>query len=750
MQIFQFILLALLFFTSSVCLLAHETPADNESTPLHVELIPENETLQPGQTFWVAIQLKLENGWHAYWKNPGDSGMAIDIEWQLPPGFIAGETEWPYPQRFDLSSLIGYGYEGEVWLLTPITPPQSLPKDSLIEIGANIDWLVCSEETCLPGSSTAAKNIPVSFSPPVPHNRYVLDFGKARAQMPQKHWHMYAYRKDDQIKLHLQAPEHEGLHYHSAIFFPAHQTLIDHKTPAALHPKTDDLSHYVISLKDVDGSDSKAAFLSGVVVLNSNDPNAVRKALEVHVPIQEKHAADPGPVAMLDTKEKEALKLTLETDSTKAHTSTPTQEFEGGLLLALLFAFLGGLLLNLMPCVLPVVSFKILSFVKLSGQNRWEILKHGIAFSLGVILSFWVLAGVMLILQAYGRSAGWGFQLQEPIFVAVLAAILTLFGLSSMGVFELGLSMSALAGSGQSSSHKGLGSSFFSGILATTVATPCTGPFLGSAIGFAVTLPPFKALLVFTVLGMGMASPYLFLAYYPQWLRYLPKPGEWMVAFKEAMGFLMFATVLWLLWVFGAQTSTLGLILLLCALFFLALGSWIYGKWSPPVYSKKVRTISYVLTLLCLTTSGFIISRSVSPQVIALASLQKSHDNKIWQPFSESKIANLRKKGVPVFVDFTAKWCLICQANHLVLSSPDVEAKFEQLGVVRMKADWTKNDPKITAALKKFGRSGVPLYVLYSSNPEEAPQILPQVLTPDGVLSYLEKISPQMIADKEE
>jgi thiol:disulfide interchange protein len=428
--------------------------------------------------------------------------------------------------------------------------------------------------------------------------------------------------------------------------------------------------------------------------------------------------------------------------------SMPIHDFEGGLLLALFFAFLGGLLLNLMPCVLPVISFKILSFVKMSGQCRHTTLKHGVAFSSGVIFSFWVLAGIMLILQAYGRSAGWGFQLQEPLFVAILAAILTVFGLSLFGVFELGISMTALAGSRPQNKNEGLTGSFFSGVLATTVATPCTGPFLGSAIGFAVTLPPFQAMFIFTFLGLGMASPYLLLAYFPQLLRFLPKPGEWMVAFKEIMGFLMFGTVLWLSWVFGAQTSTLGIVLLLWALFFISFGCWIYGKWSSPVNAKMTRWIGYSMAFLCLSIGSFIIYRSVSPDTIAVSSLQKAHEDKIWQPFSESKIANLRKKGIPVFVDFTAKWCLICQTNHMVLSTPEVEAKFDQLGVVRMKADWTKNDPKISAALRRFGRNGVPLYVLYSPNLSDSPQILPQILTPDGVIKYLETLHKK-VAEKD-
>ncbi len=735
--LFRFIFLISLFFISSFLKAEDSFSSESSPAPLEIELISENETIQPGRPFWVAIRVKLQGGWHAYWKNPGDSGSALEIEWELPPGFVAGETEWPYPKRFDLSSMIGYGYDDEAWLLTPIEPPHSLSKDTQIEIKANINWLVCSHETCVPGSSLVSKKMRISLSSPLPQSQYVLDFGKARAQIPQKHWRMYAYRKEDAVKLHLQAPEHEKKNYHSALFFPDRQSPIDHKIPAVLTPKANDGGHYVITLKEENNS-SKASFLRGVVILNSGTEDSIApNALEVHVPIEEDFSMNQ--LAMLDRHEKEEIKQTVKS-TIKENSSVNVHDFEGGLLLALTFAFLGGLLLNLMPCVLPVISFKILSFVKMSRQSRRTTLKHGLAFSGGIIASFWVLASVMLILQAYGRSAGWGFQLQEPLFVAVLAAILTLFGLSLFGVFEIGVSMTALAGSGPHKKGEGLTGSFFSGVLATTVATPCTGPFLGSAIGFAVTLPPFQALLIFTFLGLGMALPYLLLAYFPQWLRFLPKPGEWMVTFKEVMGFLMFGTVLWLLWVFGAQTSILGLILLLWALFFISFGCWIYGKWSLPIHTKMTRWISYTMTLICFSIGCYIIFQSVSSDVAAVSALQKAHEDKIWQPFSESKVANLRKKGVPVFVDFTAKWCLICQTNHMVLSTPEVEAKFDQLGVVRMKADWTKNDPKISAALRKFGRNGVPLYLLYSPNVNESPQILPQVLTPDSVIKYLETL----------
>jgi thiol:disulfide interchange protein DsbD len=425
-------------------------------------------------------------------------------------------------------------------------------------------------------------------------------------------------------------------------------------------------------------------------------------------------------------------------------------EFEGGLGLALVLAFVGGMILNLMPCVLPVISFKVLSFVKMAGQSRKLVFTHGLTFTLGVLLSFWVLTAALLVLQAYGRSVGWGFQLQEPLFVAILAAILLVFGLSLFGVFEFGTSLIAMAGQAQQSAtakRSGLFGSFMSGILATAVATPCTGPFLGSAVGFAMTLPPALTMLVFTSLGLGMSLPYLLLATFPSTLRFLPKPGQWMVTFKELMGFFMLATVLWLVWVFGAQTSTFALFLLLAGFFFLALGSWVYGKWS--MQRKTIRLIAYGLTIACFATGGYAIFNAVSPWAAQMdsSSATKQVANHsaadAWEEFSPERLAELQKQGTPVFIDFTAKWCLICQANHLVLTTSEVTQQFEKLGVVKMKADWTKNDPVITAELRKHGRSGVPLYLLYGTDPKAAPKILPQVLTPEIVLEELKNITPQ-------
>lgn len=701
--------------------------------PVQATLIPEEETIQPGHPFWVAIQLKLEDEWHAYWKNPGDSGMAIDIEWQLPAGFVANEIQWPYPQRFDLSSMVGYGYTGEVWLLAQITPPASLVKKSEIEISATVNWLVCSDSTCLPGDSTASTKMSVEESSPQKLNQHSKGFENARSKIPAKEWTVSAQRKKEGlIELKLQPSSQNEFAFSQVDFFPEHKNVIDAKVPPLLNP---DLT---VVLKNHDQQSLKTTtLLKGVIVLKTGTTDIT--AIEVEVPI--KGVMGDNPIAYIDPPEKQI--------SPSSYEETAIGQFDGGVGLALILAFVGGLLLNLMPCVLPVISFKILSFVKMAGQSRTLTMKHGIAFSFGVIFSFWILASIMLILQTYGQSVGWGFQLQEPLFVAFLAALLLIFGLSMFGVFELGTSVTNFASKAESQGKLGLLGSFLSGMLATAVATPCTGPFLGSAIGFAVTLPSSLALLIFTSLGLGMASPYLILSAYPNFMRFIPKPGQWMVVFKEVMGFLMLGTVLWLVWVFGAQTSSLGIILLLSAFFFLSLGCWIFGTWGTPVKKKRTRVLSYAAVSICFLFAGYIIINTTSsPLVAAYESSAPTSKESAWQPFSASKIAELQKKGIPVFVDFTAKWCLICQANHLVLSTPEVANKFTELGVVLMKADWTKNDPHITEALRKFGRNGVPLYVVYNSNPNEPATILPQVLTPDVVLKHLDSLEERIAENK--
>lgn len=709
--------------------------------PAHVQvkLVQEEETIQPGRPFWVAIHLNIEDEWHVYWKNPGDAGMPLKIEWKLPHGFEAGPLQWPFPEKFTVADMVGFGYEGEVVLLSLLSPPADLPLNQPIQLEAQVKWLVCSALTCQPGSAPVSIKITPQAEVPQVNQEAVALFSNARAKIPTSHAEVKTVRKDGIVQIEVpnddQEPQSDNIV--GVYFFPEQKDVIDHSVDptVAAGQKTD--NRYFVNLKGSDEIGAKSQILKGVLVVHTQQGMEESvQAFDIDTPIEE--AGEKDLLSVLDHSS-----LSSNSIGVKSTTASQTQiSFEGGLALALVFAFVGGMILNLMPCVLPVMSFKVMSFIKMAGQSRSLTIKHGLMFSVGVILSFWVLASAMLMLRAYGQAVGWGFQLQEPLFVIILASILFIFALSLFGMFEWGMFFASWAGQTQAekaTQSSGFTGSFLSGVLATAVATPCTGPFLGSAVGFAVTLPVFQSLLIFTVLGLGMCFPYLLLAAFPSFLRFMPKPGAWMETFKELMGFLLIATVLWLLWVFSAQTNTLSLICVLAGFLCFSIGAWVYGKGSTPLVSRKKRLLAYAFVALFMFAGiqAIIFPRASWYQDSSVAKGQKE-EWQGWETFSPERVAELRKQGRPVLIDFTAKWCLICQANHMVLNSEDVDKRLAEEGVVRMVADWTRNDPVITEELSKFGRNSVPLYVLYGKDEQQAPTILPQVLTADVVAQHID------------
>lgn len=693
-----------------------ETPPQPQSPYVSAKLIAEDTSIQPGHPTWVALHLKLADGWHVYWKNPGDAGVPVKIEWQLPSGIKVGELEWPYPEQFDLEGLIGYGYHNDLAIMVPIIADQSNEIGQSLELKGNVEWLVCSDSMCQPGSQLVSLLLPIKSEIPHPDPKLINFFEDARRKIP-KELTIKSQFSGDGIEIQMNASDPQSTLI-GVNFFPEQQGILDLSHLPTASKKED--SH-VVNLKLLPTSES---ILKGVLVLHTEQEG-------------KRESQSFAISALLDDNEEIAE---IDQPSGVYLSASSGSTFQGGLGLALVFAFVGGMILNLMPCVLPVLSFKILSLVKMSGQSRALRLKHSMLFSFGVLLSFWILAGLMLGLRSYGQSVGWGFQLQEPLFVAGLATLLFVFALSLFGLFELGMGVASLAGDAQvSSSQKSENlQSFFSGILATAVATPCTGPFLGSAVGFAVTLPVFQGMLIFTLLALGLCFPYLVLALFPALLRFLPRPGPWMETFKQLMGFILLATVLWLLWVFSAQTSLIALMGLLGSFLFFSVAAWIYGQWATPVASKKGRFFAYALT--CLFVCGGISLIAFSHEYWYNNAPISSEIAADWEPFSPERVEQLQKQGVPVLVDFTAKWCLICQANHLTLCNDSVSKKLDQEGVVRMKADWTRNDPIITAALSQFGRNSVPLYVLYGTKEKQEPQILPQVLTSEIVLNSIDNM----------
>jgi thiol:disulfide interchange protein len=673
--------------------------------PVSSTFVAEHNSIQPGNSFWVAITLKIDKGWHLYWKNPGDSGLPISMEWTFPDGVVLKSVQWSTPVRLDLDGLIGFCYENEAVLLAELSLNEGFNRD-LIEIKSMISWLACSDSSCQPGSQEVHLSLPLSELTPENNSIATPVFAEARKKIPQASTMALSYHHDHSVHIHL--PSSTSSNIKKVEFFPEDSGVIDfNREPQCCF----DGELCFIDLK-TDPSFQKNQ-INGVLVLHADN--------DTSMPIQINSKLNTSEIALL---------------SEKIHIRAPHSDaVEDGLLWALFFAFLGGSCLNLMPCVLPVLSFKVMNFVKMSQENRWVSLKHGLLFSLGILLSFWVLAGTILGLQYYGESVGWGFQLQEPLFVAGLAALLFLFALSQFGVFEMGLRVASLAGESRPNSKSENRNSFFSGVLATVVATPCTGPFLGSVIGLAVTLPFLSGILIFTFVALGLSAPYLLLSGFPSLLRFIPKPGPWMESFKQFMGFLLLATVLWLLWVFHAQTNFLSFFSLLISLFFISMAAWVYGQWATPFSTKRSRGLAYLFILLCL---GVGVALLIIPRYTWQESSLLAEADVQWESFSPQRLAELQEKGTPVFIDFTAKWCLICQANHFTLSTEHVAERFNREGIVRMKADWTKNDPIITKELSKFGRNSVPLYLFYGNNGTE-PQILPQVLTPEVLFTAFEE-----------
>ena len=702
------------------------------SDPVRAELIQEGQEIVPGHPFQVAIRLKIEPDWHLYWKNPGEIGLPISVSWQLPPGFHAGPLSWAFPEKFIVDEQVLFGYRDEAILLATLTPPSTAIENPLSPIAAEVSWLVCSDQACRPGA------VKIQLRPG-PEDGGAF-FRKAAAKIPLSVEGLRVEKKEEGIQLEIPVDLSEKTALIGAEFFPeSTEGGADLSAAPSLSWATFP-SSCAVYLKTKGQSADAGSSLKGVLVLKTREgENEQVRPFEIDLFREE-------VVAVLDQP---AYRMGEVQTVSGADSSI---DFEGGMGLALLFAFLGGMLLNLMPCVLPVLSIKVMSFLRMSRESTSLRVKHGLAFTAGVILSFWVLAAVLLLLRHYGQAVGWGFQLQEPLFVALLASFLFLMGLNLLGVFEWGMIFASWAGqtaADRSSKWGGYAGSFLNGVVATAVATPCTGPFLGSAVGFALAVPEMQAFLIFTVVACGVSFPYLLLALFPGWLKFVPKPGPWMEIFKGIMGFLLLGTVVWLLWVFSAETNALAFILLISALFCFGVAAWIYGQCGRLLGPSKYKKFGYASMLIFLGAGMQIIvlSRSLwdvqdsfsgSQGILALQEEGgRGAHYADWEPFSPQRVAELRAQGVPVFIDFTAKWCIICQSNHLSLASEAVEKKFREAGVVKMKADWTRHDAVITRALASFGRSSVPLYVLYGKDPSAAPLILPQVLTPSVILNYL-------------
>ena len=665
------------------------------------ELIAATDAIVPGQPLTVGLRLKHENEWHTYWQVPGDSGLPTQIQWQLPAGFNAGPIAWPHPKRLPVGPLMNFGYEGETLLLTTVQVPADLPVGTPVTLNAKASWLEC-KDVCIPGDAQVKLTLPVK--PQAAASSSAALFKAAQARIPGSALAASASIDGNRIRVVLSPPAGKTLDKFE--FFPLEEGRIEAAAPQLLKGEGGQSAIYLTAAKPI-APDFKT--LKGVVVANGGPAYANGWANVVQAPLS---AGAVGAAA--------------------GSTSAAGAGSSMSLLAALGTAFLGGLILNLMPCVFPVLSLKLIGLAQ-HRTHSGPMAAHGVAFAVGVVLSFVLLAALLIGLQQAGSALGWGFQLQTPWVVAALTVLFFGIGLNLLGVFEFTMAtgvanLKAADALAHKSDWRG---SFGTGVLAVIVASPCTAPFMGAALGYAITQPAVIALSVFAALGVGMAAPYVLLTLFPSLLAKLPRPGRWMELFKQFMAFPMFATCVWLLWVLAQQVDAGGVALALGVL--VAVG---FTLWELGLSQRGARVFRWVAVV-----GGMLTALTFAPIATseALAPGTRSTADPGWTEYSPEKLTQLRNEGKAVFVDFTAAWCVTCQVNKRVaLRADNVKARFVADNVVLMRADWTNRDEKITQALAQFGRNGVPLYVLYDRKGEAA--VLPELLTEGIVLAALDKV----------
>ncbi len=680
-----------------------------------VALAP-GEAAEPGELV-VGLRLVHQPHWHTYWLQPG-TGYPTSLDWQLPPGWTAGPIRWPAPHRvYDTAkNLAGNGYEGVVTLPVTLAPPPGYDPTTPVTLRAKADWLMC-KDVCVPGSAELTLTLPAHASGPARN-----DLIRALQNLPQPpppDWEITAtpLAGGKTIRLSVLTPRASPTLAGEAWFF-ASDAGIAYDQPQPRIAAGLPTENLVLDLTVADYADPKPTRLTGV--LTFTDGSAYTLDTPFTAPGSTAVSADARPASQ------DARLSPSAASAAPADSAAPLTALSLAAILAT--AYVGGLILNLMPCVFPVLGLKVLGFVQQAGSDRKKITAHGLVFTSGVLLSFWTLAAGLAVLRAGGQELGWGFQLQEPAFVFALAAVLLAFALNMSGVFEFALGATAIGGDLQQ--KQGLGGSFFTGVLATVVATPCSAPFLAPALGAALALPVATGFVVFTAIGLGLSTPYLVLAAYPAAVRALPRPGAWMEAFKQGMAFLLYGTVGLMVWILAGQLSAERLLSVLLALTGLAFALWLYGRATQPGARRTTGNritlgLSWALAAAALVAGW---PRADAPNEI------------VWEPWSAERVAALRAEGRPIYVDFTARWCFTCQTNKkAVFSGPgsaEVLNTFRARKVATLRADWTNRDPLITAELARWQRAAVPFNLVYLPGAPE-PKILPELLTPGTVLDAL-------------
>lgn len=688
--VFSFLLLITISYPSLA------QPTDEQH--ISIRLIPDKTDVKGGDTITVGIEQTIDPQWHTYWSNPGDSGTAARIVWEGVK-VEAGEIQWPVPKKLPMGPLTNFGYEEQVTLLQDLKLPENLPEGAQT-ITATIDVLVC-HEICIPESHTASFTINDGSEPKT------KAIENARAQLPiDMGWATSVREEKGDLVVTVATDTPSAFAKLKSIeLYPEEWGLILNTTDtsAEKHGET-------LTLRHKRGDRALSEVPVSKLVIAYKDANGQRKGFRV------------------STVEADAMSAPVTADS------GPVVSIWKAILLALL----GGIVLNLMPCVFPVLSMKALSLVNLKDKEIGIARAHGIAYTLGILAMFTVIAGVLIALKAGGMQIGWGFQLQHPTVILGLAYLFFVLGLNLVGYFEIDFGLSNV---GQTLTSKSdLSGSFFTGVLATLVATPCTAPFMGAAMGYALTQNAATAIVVFLALGLGLALPYLLLSFIPAVRHALPKPGAWMQRLREFLAFPMFLSSCWLIWVLSQQVSHMGQFAALLGMLAIAFGIWLW-KYRPAHIAGHV-----LYVLIMLASFGFVLSTFFTMQPAQENTVRAPDEAQNWEDFSQARLQEYLEGDEPVFVNMTAAWCITCKVNEKVaLATESTQSLFKKNNVKYLKGDWTNQNPEITAFLEEYGRSGVPIYVYYGPRLEKhgvrpEPVVLPQILTP-GLVA--ESISPK-------
>ncbi len=695
----------------------------DRSENVEAQLVSAANAVAPGEDVQLALRLRMDPHWHTYWRNPGDAGEPTRIDWDLPEGFEAGDLTWPAPHALPFEGVLtNYGYEGEILLPVTLSAPVDLAVGTPVTISAHATWLEC-EDICIPGDADLAIELQTVEGSAAPDRRWAGRIAETIEQAPRPEGLSAGLERADDGRVELSitgdalAPLLEAGGRAEPHFFPFDGSMLDHN---AAQPAVFGSDGLLMTLTPAFGLRDALVELAGVLVFETGGE---RRAIELTAATE--GAVEIGAVGAAGGGGSSA--------SGGGGSLSGALDFfsgGGGLIGLIIGGFLGGLILNLMPCVFPVLSIKAFGFAKRAHDHPGEVRRHGLVFLAGVLVSFLALGGLLAALQASGASAGWGFQLQNPLFVTALAMLMFAIGLNLIGAFEIGGGLQNVGG-GLAARGGDVGA-FFTGVLAVIVATPCTAPFMAGALGFALTQPAYVSLITFAAIGLGLAAPFVVLSFAPGLLRMLPKPGAWMDAFRQFLAFPMFLTAVWLVWVLARQSGAEAVLAALAAMTALAFLIWAFRQArSASGLGALIGRAAAALVFIAAITGVALTAGAPSAQAIVTA------EEEAWSP---ERVAALRAEGRSVFVDFTAAWCITCQFNKRVaLTRRSVQDAFTENDVVFLTADWTSRDALIADELARYGRSGVPLYLLFA--PEGDPLILPQLLTESIVIDAVNRVS---------